>query len=959
MVPVGLLGVLLWVQLSVGQPWSTPEPQAELSTPQGPGELRLVGGGGRCAGRVEVMHEGEWGSVCNYDFDWDARWATVVCRQLGCGSVATSSPYAPFGPGTGRIWLHIFFCRGDEAMLQDCPHFGWGQHFCNHERDVGVTCRDAVELRLVNGGGPCAGMVEVKLRGHWGSLADDTWDMADAEVVCQHLGCGSATRAYIGSSRLGQNDSLVSLAAVNCRGDEEVLWDCEVRGWGPYSGIHGFDTGVVCQGFTRVVGGDGTCSGRLEVRQRRAWVGVCEDAVDMNAAQVICRELGCGTALAVHGTGLFEAGAEPQWDVGFECTGTEHLLSACSRRAARSRGCTSHASIICSSYTGFRLANHSSRCAGRVEVMAGGTWGSLCATGWDLPDAHVLCHHLGCGPATTVLPGGSFGSGNGTLWVDAFDCSGSEQHPSECPVAVLGEPACPPGHAAAVSCSGAAEPLRLVEGQSRCDGRLEVTTSPGAWAGVSTGLWDTRVATVVCRELGCGELEWVYTVPGPSAMRLQEVQCAGTEDNLSQCNVSAMAVVPTSIPEALAVVCSGSRRLRLAGGPGRCAGRVELYLNGTWSTVCQDTWDIVDATVVCRQLGCGTALDAPGSARFGPGVAAPWPRAGGCAGSELSLWDCPAPGQRGCRHGGGAGAVCSAQLSLRLAGGSDRCSGHLELLYNGTWGRVCAAGTSPATAAAACRQLGCGDGGSLGAVPAPRPAPAWLAWVRCEDGARSLWRCPSAPWHLQECGPGGDAHVLCVEAGDDVTATPSPGSLCLDGDTCTDVPSAATPVAATVPVPTVLCVVLGVLLCLALGVLAVQMYRARAGREGPGKAVDAVYEELDYTVMPVYQKVPSRPGSPTEGSETKLPYYTAEDVEESDPKAAPDPPALPEDGPPDGYDDAEAVPEESPSAGDTPEGGAHAGGSCPPPGDTGDPPELPPGDTGYDDADVGTLGTLL
>uniref|UniRef100_A0A672TRL6 SRCR domain-containing protein n=1 Tax=Strigops habroptila TaxID=2489341 RepID=A0A672TRL6_STRHB len=216
--------------------------------------LRLVGGGGRCAGRVEVMHEGEWGSVCNYDFDWDARWATVVCRQLGCGSVATSSPYAPFGPGTGRIWLHIFFCRGDEAMLQDCPHFGWGQHFCNHERDVGVTCRGELgDLRLVNGGGPCAGMVEVKLRGHWGSLADDTWDMADAEVVCQHLGCGSATRAYIGSSRLGQNDSLVSLAAVNCRGDEEVLWDCEVRGWGPYSGIHGFDTGVVCQGRSWVL----------------------------------------------------------------------------------------------------------------------------------------------------------------------------------------------------------------------------------------------------------------------------------------------------------------------------------------------------------------------------------------------------------------------------------------------------------------------------------------------------------------------------------------------------------------------------------------------------------------------------------------------------------------------------------------------------------------------------------
>ncbi|XP_061227016.1 scavenger receptor cysteine-rich type 1 protein M130-like [Neopsephotus bourkii] len=944
----------------VGQPRSTAEPQAELSTVQGPDELRLVGGGGRCAGRVEVKHEGEWGSVCTYDFDWDAHWATVVCRQLGCGTAATSSPYAPFGQGTGRIWLHVFFCRGDEAMLQDCPHFGWGQHFCGHERDVGVTCTDALELRLAGGSGPCDGKVELKLRGRWGSVADDTWDMMDAEVVCQQLGCGSATRAYMKGSKYSSGDPPVNMVLVNCRGHEKALWECEVRGWGPYDGFHDYDTAVVCQGFSRLVGGDGPCAGRLEVRQGRAWAGLCEDAVELKAAQVVCRELGCGSVLAVPGAGLFPAASEPQWDAGFECSGSELLLSACRQRARSAQACSGHASIVCSSYSGFRLANHSSRCAGRVEVMAGGTWGSLCASAWDLPDAHVLCHHLGCGPASAVLPGGSFGSGNGTLRVDAFGCSGSEQHPGQCPVAVLGEPSCPPGHAAAVECSGAAEPLRLLEGQSRCEGRLEVPTSPGSWAAVSAGLRAPQAATVACRELGCGELERVYPVAGPGGVGLQEVQCAGSEDALAQCNVSGRASAGSGAGEALALVCSGSRRLRLAGGPGRCAGRVELYVEGAWSPVCQDAWDIPDAAVVCRQLGCGAALDAPGSARFGPGAAPPWAGAGGCAGSEASLWDCPAPAQRGCRLGGGAGAVCSGQLSVRLAGGSGRCSGHLELLYNGTWGRVCADGTSPATAAAACRQLGCGDGGSLGAGAAPLPAPAWLAWVRCEDGARSLWRCPSAPWRLQPCGPGGDAHVVCAEDGAEGMLSPSPGSPTLTG-----VPRASTPRPATgpVPVPTVLCAVLGVLLCLALAALALQMYRAWAGPREPGRALDAVYEELDYTGMPEYQKVPSRPGwctcSPTEGSETKLPYYTAEDVEESDPGAAPGSPALPEDGPPDGYDDAEAVPEESLGTGDTPEGVAHAGGSRPPPGGTGDPPEQPPGDTGYDDADVGTLGTLL
>uniref|UniRef100_A0A8V5FV87 Uncharacterized protein n=1 Tax=Melopsittacus undulatus TaxID=13146 RepID=A0A8V5FV87_MELUD len=768
MVPVRVLGVLLWVQLSVGQPWSTPEPQAELSTTQGSHELRLVGGDGRCAGRVEVKHEGEWGSVCSYEFDWGAHWATVVCRQLGCGTAATSSPYAPFGQGTGRIWLHIYFCRGKEEMLQDCSHLGWGQHYCGHEQDVGVTCTgEPGELRLVEGSGPCAGKVEVKLRGLWGVVEDDTWTMEDAEVICQQLGCGSATKAYIGSSYEGSDDRPVNMVMVNCRGHEKAFWECKVGDWGTSPMPDPLPIG-----FSRLVGGDGRCSGLLEVRQGRAWAGVCEDAVDLNTARVVCRELGCGSVLTVAGPGLFPMGSEPRWDTGFECTGTELLLSACKRRARSTQGCRSQAT-----YDGFRLVNHSSHCAGRVEVMEGGTWGSLCASAWDLPDAHVLCHHLGCGSASSVPPGGSFGSGNGTLRVDAFGCSGTERVPSECPVVGLGEPSCPPGHAAAVECSGVTDSLRLLEGQTRCDGRLEVTTSPGAWAAVSAGLRDPQTGSVACRELGCGEPERVYPVPAPSAMGLQEVQCAGSEDALAQCNRSVTAVAPR---QALVVVCSGSRRLRLAGGPDRCAGRVELYVNGAWSPVCQDGWDIPDATVVCRQLRCGAALEASGSAHFGPGAAPPWTGAGGCTGSEASLWDCPAPLESGCRRGGGAAAVC--HLSLRLTGGSGRCRGHLELLHNGTWGRVCADGTSPATAAAACRQLGCGDWGILGAAPAPLPAPAWLAWVRCPDGARSLWLCPSAPWRLQPCAPGGDAHVVCAEDGaEEGGVTPTPGSSCPHG----------------------------------------------------------------------------------------------------------------------------------------------------------------------------------
>ncbi|NWI12655.1 C163A protein, partial [Crypturellus soui] len=168
----------------------------------------------RCAGRVEVKHEGQWGTVCCFDFEWDTDAASVVCRQLGCGAAARTTIYTLFGAGAGQIWLHPNFCRGHERALHDCSHMGWGHHDYDHDTDVEVTCSgeglcdhagdqhaapscpvstsdgDAGELCLVNGVGPCEGRVEVKLRGQWRTIADDEWDMEDTEVVCQQLSCG-------------------------------------------------------------------------------------------------------------------------------------------------------------------------------------------------------------------------------------------------------------------------------------------------------------------------------------------------------------------------------------------------------------------------------------------------------------------------------------------------------------------------------------------------------------------------------------------------------------------------------------------------------------------------------------------------------------------------------------------------------------------------------------------------
>lgn len=100
---------------------------------------------------------------------------------------------------------------------------------------------------------------------------------------------------------------------------------------------------------------------------------------------------------------------------------------------------------------------------------------------------------------------------------------------------------------------------------------------------------------------------------------------------------------------------------------------MEVRYNDSWGTVCDDDWDMVDANVVCRQLGCGVAVAVGSSSQFGQGTGLILLDNVDCRGSETDLSQCRSLGWgvHNCYHYEDVGVTCRGKAFIQLYVGWD------------------------------------------------------------------------------------------------------------------------------------------------------------------------------------------------------------------------------------------------------------------------------------------------
>uniref|UniRef100_A0A671K3T9 protein-lysine 6-oxidase n=1 Tax=Sinocyclocheilus anshuiensis TaxID=1608454 RepID=A0A671K3T9_9TELE len=474
--------------------------------------LRLEGGRNRFEGRLEVLYNGAWGTVC--DDEVNINLANVVCRELGFSRGLTWAHSAKFGEGRGPVWLDNVWCSGSESSLSECRSNGWGVSDCTHAEDLGVVCSPdppnqghvpryqeppSPQISNLVSNAPQRGH-EIGL--HRGSRGPSSPQLTGHRIQLRRNGFESAVTPrghqipdFLRSRASYRRAQEVTPAQTTRNPERPAPAPEPVYSPEPveHSNRMDLDEQVRLRAVLSAARSAAMVTeGVLEVRHAGKWRQVCSVGWDLSSSRVVCGMLGFPSAeqldtrvyrilwalVHVHMSDLLQCLAHKRHV--FKTLCQVKRISISTRSAAH-------------------------QCQFQNSEPIRRAFSERCVFLFRRKDAFCVLFSRGTCVCVCVC------AGTGPIHMNAVQCSGRESSITQCRFQEVQRYSGKHSQDASVRCNvpntGLSATVRLAGGREAAEGRVEVLMEVNGqqrWGSVCSENWGINEAMVVCRQLGFG-----------------------------------------------------------------------------------------------------------------------------------------------------------------------------------------------------------------------------------------------------------------------------------------------------------------------------------------------------------------------------------------------------------------------------------------------------------------------
>ncbi|XP_061590889.1 antigen WC1.1 [Cololabis saira] len=687
-------------------------------------EVELQDGPGRCAGRLAVLHQGEWKRV--QTTGWEDSYSNRVCKQLKCGKQSNISQ--TFIKGSGDF-MKIQNC-GSGKNISEC--------FTSEDRNrpqvdmepVVVTCEKHKVLVLSE---TCSGNVGIwqENRVKWLSGSNDTWNAESANTVCRQMHCGKAVDFTAHPLANDTMEADAGTISYRCPAAEKSLFDCRKMSR-PDDANHTMAY-VKCSGNIHLNLSEG-CWGYVDVYLEKSSGGLCEDTWTDEQSQQLCSDLGCGSktfpsySQRKSRTILFKSLHSSGSGRSLHSLGSGRSLHSSGRAPLSQssfvswddarRGCNP-AYVVCEGSIRTKLSPSRDRCSGNVLIHYEGQWLPVQRKALESDGTgDAVCRELDCGVAVETIPYFPPRT-EAQKVVTKLRCSSNERL-RDCEIEAGTTSNVRLG---GLRCSGWRKMALEVEHACRGD---VVVRSEGRRSFVSSHGWTDVESNRLCSDLNCGRVTnhtSVKAEPGSlwnstfHCSRVSGVPGVSAPESIWDCETRTR----PSGQDKLFIQCGAEPSVSLSGP---CGGTLDL----DGFPVCSSSWDLDYAHRVCQELDCGNAVVNSSSPHTGEGYHV------SCDHHQYKLGQCKRA--RGACTGR-VSIYCTERVEFNV---TRKCGGSLQIRVRDGWEYVAVMDASTELQEKLCRGLNCTPK-MLQGDQRPQDMSGMTTSLACKSGAKDLKYC--------------------------------------------------------------------------------------------------------------------------------------------------------------------------------------------------------------------------